>query len=206
MIAYMRIYIWALSVFLLCGAQTAGAAETLRDSRAAVMVINTFHAALLSTMKRAKSLEYKGRYTRLEPVIRKIYDFPVVVRITAGKYWRDLNRAQRMQFVHTFSRLVIATYAHRFDGYSGESFQTVSTRLSRHGRMVVRTVLVKQDHKRVHLDYLLHQRRGQWRVINVIAQGVSDLALKRVEYTAVLHKQGFDALISRLEEKISRYE
>jgi len=204
--SHMWIHVWILSVFLLCGVQTTGAVEAAQDSRGAITVINTFHAALLSTMKHAKSLGYKRRYTRLEPVIRESYDFPKVVRITAGKYWHDLNQAQEAQFVRTFSRLVIATYAHRFDGYSGELFRTVSTKVSRRGRMIVRTVLIKKDHTRVHLDYLLRQRKGQWRIINVIAQGVSDLALKRVEYTTVLRSQGFETLMARLEEKIAQYE
>jgi len=117
-----------------------------------------------------------------------------------------LNSIQKSQFIRIFSHLVIATYAHRFDGYSGESFQTVSTRASRRGRIIVRTVLIKKDRTKVHLDYLLQQRKGQWRIINVVAQGVSDLALKRVEYTTVLRSQGFEALMARLEEKIAQYE
>ncbi len=206
MMAHMRLYAWMLLLLFLFGMQTVGAAELARDSQGAVTVINAFHAVLLSTMKHAKSLGYKGRYTRLEPTIRQSYDFPEVVRIVAGKYWRNLNYAQKSQFIHTFSRLVIATYAHRFDGYSGESFQTVSARAFRRGRMIVRTVLIKKDHTRVHLDYLLHQIKGQWRIINVVAQGVSDLALKRVEYTAELRKHGFDSLMTKLEGKISQYK
>jgi len=77
MMAHMRLYAWML---LLCsfGMQTVGAAELARDSQGAVTVINAFHAVLLSTMKHAKSLGYKGRYTRLEPTIRQSYDFPEV--------------------------------------------------------------------------------------------------------------------------------
>jgi len=208
MMSRMRIYTWIVPVIFLFGWQTAGIAEesAATGSQGAISVINTFHTALLFTMQHAKSLGYRGRYTHLEPIIRENYDFPKVVRVTAGKYWRDLNHDQKVQFLHIFSHLVIATYAHRFDGYSGESFQTVSTKASGHGRMVVRTVLIKRDGSRVHLDYLLRQRKGQWRIINVVAQGVSDLALKRVEYTTVLRNQGFDALMVRLEEKIAQYE
>lgn len=204
----MRIYTWIVAVLFLFTWQTAGIAEepAVTNSQAASSVINTFHAVLLSTMKHARSLGYRGRYMRLEPTIRRSYDFPKVVRVTAGKYWRDLNHDQKVQFLRIFSHLVIATYAHRFDGYSGESFQAVSTRASGHGRMVVRTVLIKRNGSRVHLDYLLRQHKGQWRIVNVIAQGVSDLALKRVEYTTVLRRQGFDALMAKLEEKIAQYE
>ncbi|MDQ6958519.1 MAG: ABC transporter substrate-binding protein [Mariprofundaceae bacterium] len=204
----MRMYTWIVPAIFFFGWQTAGIAEepTVTGSQGAISVINTFHAALLFTMQHAKSLGYRGRYARLEPTIRQNYDFSKVVRVTAGKYWRDLNHDQKVRFLYVFSRLVIATYAHRFDGYSGESFQTVSTRASGHGRVIVRTVLIKRNGSRVHLDYLLRQRKGQWLIVNVIAQGVSDLALKRVEYTTVLRSQGFDALMTRLEEKITQYE
>jgi len=204
----IRIHTWIVPVIFLFGLQTVGSAEEPAGtgSQGAISVIKTFHAALLSTMQHAKSLEYRGRYARLEPVVRESYDFPKVVRVTAGKYWRDLNHDQKVQFLHIFSRLVIATYAHRFDGYSGESFRTLSTKVSGHGRMIVRTVLIKRNGSRVHLDYLLRQHKGQWRIVNVVAQGVSDLALKRVEYTTVLRNHGFEALMARLEEKIAQYE
>jgi phospholipid transport system substrate-binding protein len=39
----------------------------------------------------------------------------------------------------------------------------------------------------------------------VIAEGVSDLALKRSEYGAVIGKEGIDALIAKLEAKIASY-
>ena len=39
--------------------------------------------------------------------------------------------------------------------------------------------------------------------MNVVAQGVSDLSLKRADYTAVIKSEGFDSLINRLEKKIA---
>ena len=53
------------------------------------------------------------------------------------------------------------------------------------------------------LNYLLRQTNGQWRIMNVVAQGVSDLSLKRADYTAVIKTEGFDSLINRLEKKIA---
>jgi len=41
--------------------------------------------------------------------------------------------------------------------------------------------------------------------MNIIADGVSDLALKRSEYTSVLSREGFDALIAKMNEKIESY-
>ena len=97
-----------------------------------------------------------------------------------------------------------ATYASNFDGFSGEVFETVSTETKR-GNLVVKTVIVTGDGERVPLDYVLRQSDGVWRIVNVIAEGVSDLSLKRAEYTAVIKSEGFDSLVSRLDGKIADY-
>jgi phospholipid transport system substrate-binding protein len=55
------------------------------------------------------------------------------------------------------------------------------------------------------LDYLLHRADGEWRVINVVAEGVSDLALKRADYSNFLKNKSLEALIAKLNEKIVQY-
>jgi len=49
---------------------------------------------------------------------------------------------------------------------------------------------------------MMKKKGDTWRIINIIANGVSDLALKRSEYTDVLSRKGFDALIGLMEQKI----
>ena len=52
-------------------------------------------------------------------------------------------------------------------------------------------------------NYLLRVNNGNWLILNVIAQGVSDLALKRADYAAVIKAEGFDALIDRINKKVT---
>ncbi len=68
--------------------------------------------------------------------------------------------------------------------------------------MIVRTELVKEDGERIPLNYMLRKSNGEWRIVNVVAQGVSDLSLKRAEYTAVIDSEGFDSLVTRLRGKV----
>ncbi len=99
----------------------------------------------------------------------------------------------------------IATYANRFDGYSGERFKTISGEELKRGNRLVKTLLIKANGEEIELDYILHQNNDQWRIINVIAEGVSDLSLKRADYTSYLKKYSFDALLEKLNEKINQY-
>jgi len=184
-------------------APTAQAAES--SHLKAIDVVSHFQSVLLSVMQDAHDLGFKGRIRRLEPEVRKSHHLARIARLITGHYWKSFTSPQQGRFVDTFTRLVIATYAHQFHAYHGESFHIRSTQALKRGRVLVRTELVKSSGKRVHLDYVLQHRQGHWRIINIIANGVSDLALKRADYTSVLKRQGFQTLIGMLERKINRY-
>jgi len=173
--------------------------------RGATEVVEKLHATLLAVMKDGDKIGYPGRYDQLAPVIQSSFDMPFVSRTVLGKYWESLNKEQRSRFVEAFTRLSIATYAANFDRYSGERFKTISEQEVSGGRILVQSQLIKSDGGQVQLDYLLQRTGGQWRIVNIIAEGVSDLALKRADYSAFLKNNGFEALLKKLNEKINQY-
>jgi phospholipid transport system substrate-binding protein len=172
----------------------------------AVQVVENLHAELTAVMKQAVELGYAGRYKRLAPIVTAAYDLPYISKVVVGRYWKNFSKEQKSQFVETFTRFSIATYADRFDGYSGEKFQTISWEEIKKRRYLIKTVLIKANGENIELDYILHESNNQWRIINVIAEGVSDLSLKRADYTSYLNKKGFDDLLKKLNEKIKQCE
>lgn len=167
-------------------------------------VIESFHAALLETMRQAKTLGYSGRYEKLAPTIRNSFDLAFMARYSAGRHWRDLSAAQRAGLVDAFSRITVATYASRFNGYSGERFHILAEDGARRGTMVVHTELEKKDGERIKLSYLMRETKDGWRTIDVfVKSGISELATKRSEYGATLERKGYAGLIAALEEMIA---
>ncbi len=179
--------------------------EASAGDRAATDVVEKLHATLLVTMKDGEKIGYHGRYSRLAPVIQSSFDMPFISRTVLGKYWETLRHEQRSRFVETFTQLSVATYAANFDSYSGEQFKTIPEKEVSGGRILVPSQLIKSDGGAVQLDYLLHRTGNRWRIINIIAEGVSDLALKRADYSAFLKNNSFEALLKKLNEKVSQY-
>ncbi len=182
------------------------AAATESEKAEAEKVIRTLDKTLLMVMKDAKRLGYRGRYEILRPVVEETFDFESITRYSVGRIWRTFDDEQKSELTKKFTILSIATYAARFDGYSGEKFRLASSKPLKRGRYLVRTELVKSDGEIIHMDYVLKKKKGRWRVINVVVNGVSDLSLKRAQYTYVLRKKNYKGLIRKLDKKIAAYE
>ena len=191
-----------ISLLALCHFALATVAQS--DSQA---VVEKLHATLLNVMRDANSLGFTGRVQMLNPVLAETFDFTTIGRIVTGNStegWNALDDTQRGRFLDVFAQLSAAAYASNFDGYSGEFFETLAVEEKR-GHVLVKTVIVKSDGDKVTLDYVVRENNGLWQIVNVIASGVSDLSLKRADYTAVIKSEGLDSLIGKLTDKVANY-
>jgi phospholipid transport system substrate-binding protein len=192
-----------LACLCMAGTNLAYAAEQSKST--AGKIVDKFQEELIAVMKDGKKLGYSGRYDKLKDAVTNSHDLPKIARIVVGKEWEKLTETQQAQLVDVFSRLSIASYAHNFKDYSGESFTFDNEEETTRGGLVIHTHLTIPDDKPVKFDYMLKEKGDSWRIINIIANGVSDLALKRSEYTTILQREGFDALIAKINEKIDNY-
>ena len=189
----------------LCLAPSAGA-EAIAPTSPPIQIVERLHSALLGVMKEAKTLGYEGRYQKLAPVLKETYDTPFMAEKSVGRHWKQATPAEQKTLVETFSRFMIANYAGRFDGFSGQSFQTVKEEPSAQGTVLVRTRLVEPQGEGVRLDYRLRPENGSWRIIDVYLNGtVSELALRRSEYSSLIKREGWNAVIAALDERIQSF-
>jgi len=167
--------------------------------------ISSFYGALLDTMKQAKQLGLKGRYDKLSPVLAKTYDLMSMSRIAVGPGWAALSQQQQLAIVNAFTRMTVATYASRFDGFSGEQFEVLETSDRPNGDKIVKTRIVQSDGKTVALNYLMRRDGADWRIVDVYLDGtISELANRRAEFGAILKSGGTDALVGSLVKKADK--
>ena len=189
----------ALAAMVVLAAEPSRAA--LSD---AATVAHDLNASLLEVMKNAKTLGYAGRVEKIGPIIDRAFDVPFMAEKVIGRHWDTLNEADRTRWVGLFREFLTANYAGRFNDYSGQSFQDVGEEPSAFDTVLVRTRLLNAPEENVDLNYRMHKTDAGWRVIDVILKGtVSELALRRSDYTAVIDRDGFAALETYLREKIA---
>jgi phospholipid transport system substrate-binding protein len=193
-------------LLLLLLASHADAAEPTAlgppSPEAAKVVIETLHAAMLGVMKQGVQLGYAGRLAKLQPAIFAAYDFEFIAEKSVGLAWKDLDAEQQGKLVDVIGRLAAATYAARMADFSGERFETVSTEPASQDTILVHTRIVPATGAPVPLDYRLRNTAAGPRVVDVFYDGtVSELAMRRSEYSALLKKGGIQALLDALEKK-----
>jgi phospholipid transport system substrate-binding protein len=119
--------------------------------------------------------------------------------------WAGLSEAQRTQFTQVFRELVVLTYVNNFSSYDGEKFTTVSTQDMNGDYKTVHALLKPVHGDPVHFDYVLHGSDSQgWRIVNIVADGVSDLAVRSSQYEQKFQQSGFDGLVKALQEQIEK--
>jgi phospholipid transport system substrate-binding protein len=189
---------------LLCAPPLPAWAE-IEATDAAVTRIRLFYDALLSVMKQADKLGIRGRYDKLAPTVRSTFDLAAMTRIAVGPEWNSIPPEQQVALIDNFTQMTIATYANRFDSYSGERFEVDATAEPRNTGRIVHTKLFPSTGEPVTLNYLMRGSGDGWSVVDVYLTGtISELATRRSEFGAILKSGGPNALIDSLRQQTEK--
>jgi phospholipid transport system substrate-binding protein len=163
--------------------------------------VQGLYDALLGTMKNGRTLGQSGRFTQLEPVIRRTFDIPSMTRLSVGASWAGLNEVQHRQLTDSFARYISAIYADRFDSYAGQKLQVTGEQSNPAG-VTVKSQIVKANGEPVNIDYLMRRNGDGWLISDIYLDGaISEVATRRSEFAAILRSDGVDGLIAALNRK-----
>ena len=95
-----------------------------------------------------------------------------------------------------------STYASRFKEDNGQVFSITATEPIATNRKRVKSIL-ETSTETVSLDYQLQQEDGTWRIYDIVANGVSDLSLKRSNYSAMFKKGGLESVRQEISSNIA---
>ena len=163
--------------------------------------VQGLYEALLSTMKNGRILGQSGRFTQLDPVIRRSFDIASMARLSVGPSWAGLSEAQRQQMTESFGRYISAIYADRFDSYAGQKLEVTSEQPAPSGVMV-KSQIIKANGEPVKVDYMMRRNGEGWLISDISLDGaISEVATRRSEFAAILRSDGIDGLIAALNRK-----
>jgi phospholipid transport system substrate-binding protein len=201
----------AFSIRALCAAvvvlalSAAAPAVRAADLDQAATQIQTFDNALLDVMKQAKALGPTGRARKLTPVIEQTFDLATMTRFSVGPAWTSMSDADHAGLIEAFKRFTAASYAHNFDGYSGQKFDVDPTVVVRGPDKIVQSHIRSPGEDPVSIAYRMRASAGTWKVIDVLYQGaISQLTTRRSDFASTVAAGGAKALIAHMDAQTQK--
>jgi len=191
-----------LMVLALLSLPLAAGSGQAEDPQA--LVRNTAEYVLAQVRARKAELEKdnSGIYALVQEKVVPHFDFRLMTRAALGRYWRRASEGQKARLVREFQELLVRTYATMLLGYSDEKIEYLPFR-GKPGdrRVVVRTKVYTSDGAPpVPIDYRLAKKDGEWKVYDVVVDGVSLVSNYRGTFAEEVRKGGIEGLIASLKE------
>lgn len=185
-----------------------------------VLLFNTAHATIetaeevimgvvdvvlerLNTEQEALHADPSKIYGLVNEVVKPHFDFVSMSKWVLGKKnWRGASEKQREQFIAELRTLLIRTYGKALLEYSGQSIEYLPTKENSNSNLiVVKTKIHQNNSKEIPIDYRMHISGGQWKIVDIVVNGLSLVSTYRVSFASEIKKNGFDALVSKLSHK-----
>jgi phospholipid transport system substrate-binding protein len=142
--------------------------------------------------------------SQLSELINTIFDFKELSRRTLGREWKKMSAGQQEEFVKLFRELLQSVYADRLLAYSDQKIIFDKETMLKKGRAEVQSYLQTSDGKKIPLFYRLTDKSGEWRVYDVIIEGVSMVKNYRTQFREILAKDSAEKLLKILRDKVSK--
>jgi phospholipid transport system substrate-binding protein len=139
------------------------------------------------------------RRQQLERVVGARFDYHEMSKRALGAPWNTLSDQEKQEFVTLFRTLLTNSYADKIESYSGEGVQYLNERVEKDYAEVRTKVLSGKTE--IPLDYRLINRADDWRVYDVVVDGVSLVNNYRGQFTKILRATSYADLVDQLRKK-----
>jgi phospholipid transport system substrate-binding protein len=145
-----------------------------------------------------------AQIAEVRKVINEIFDYTELSKRTLGRYWKKFSDAQKKEFITLFSALLENVYADRILAYTHEVIEFGKETELKKGRVEVASNIITSDNKKVPLNYRMILKNDQWRVYDVVIEGVSMVKNYRSQFRQILSKKSPEELLETLRKKTQK--
>jgi len=151
-----------------------------------------------------KSKPRDAKIEEIGNIIGEVFDFTELSKRTLGREWKKLSAEQQKEFVGLFRQLLQGVYADRLLAYTDQKVVFDKEKTLKKGRAEVQSYIVLSDGRKVPIFYRLSNKSGQWRVYDLIIEGVSLVKNYRTQFRQIIAKDSPEKLLKILRDKVEK--
>jgi len=125
-------------------------------------------------------------------------------RSLGNKHWKAISPEERKAFIELFGKLLENSYANKLESYSDEKINYIDEIVK--GRYAMVKTEVVRKNGTVNVDYKLIESPNEWRVYDIVVEGVSLIKNYRSQFGKIIHNDSFNTLMEKLNTKVKKLE
>ena len=178
----------------ICVAMTAHADEPLK-------IIETRVDRIVKILG-DKGIEEDVKVKQLEQAADETFDYVYLSRMTLGRNWLKLDDSQRSEFVDLYRQLLEKNYMGQLLKYTDEKVVFDKQTMLSDTKAEVDSNVVSSD-KKIPITYRLIQRDGDWKVYDLVIEGISLVSNYRTQFNDILSRQTPAEMLATLRKKVT---
>lgn len=154
-----------------------------------------------------KDPKYKGknkthqRRTALRTEIGKVFDFEEMSKRSLGVYWKERTSQEKKEFVELYKDLLERSYIEKIESYTDEEVVYTDEKIENSKYSEVKTKIITKDKKEIPIDYRLYFTGKEWKVYDIVIEGVSLVSNYRSQFNKIIRNHSYQELVKRMKTK-----
>lgn len=145
----------------------------------------------------------KAKKDKLRALSGKMFDYPELSRRTLGQNWNKFTTEQQQEFIELYKSILEGAYIDKLIAYTDEKIIfTKENPLSEKTVEVQTTVVTKKAD--IPIYYRVIQKSGEWRIYDVIVEGVSLVSNYRSQFAQILGNKSPEGLLDTLRKNAGK--
>jgi len=158
---------------------------------------------ILHETQKGQTPSLRQRKGEILVIVSDYFNFEEMAKRALGRPWKDQTPDKRQEFAQLFKQLLFNTYINRLENYTGSNERVLYDSEKLDGDYaVVKTHILYQGNQNIDIEYRLHRDAGEWKVYDVVVEGISFVDNYRSQFSSILTNESFDSLLTKLRHKI----
>lgn len=163
------------------------------------------NVSTLQAQQQEDAVDAEALQAVVDEVVAPNFDFAVISRLVLGKHWKQISADQRSAFVEQFRLLLVRSYSRSLLKSPDVKIDYLDVEVSkkRSDLVLVKTRMALSETSSFLVDYRMLGGGEDWKVVDIVVDGVSLLSTYRGSFGTEIEKNGMDALLTQLRDKNS---
>lgn len=142
----------------------------------------------------------EAKEKKIESIADQMFDYIALSRLTLGRSWKEFNKEQQKEFVSLYRSILEKAYMDKILSYTDEKVLFDKEMMLSENKAEVQTKIITKSTE-IPINYRVYLKDGQWRVYDVIIEGISLIQNYRTQFREILANNPPEEVLKILREK-----